>query len=328
MPFAGFITESQPGRIFTDQEMLDWLASSENNSDFTHAMGYLFVKGFRGDDAFSTTVLTSTCPREFRLKQEHDYFLRLEGSHYAINGTLFHSSVEMTPLPDGVKGFREKRFAKRIHVGKGKNAKTYLLPGKMDEVILDFKDGLALVRDYKTTKSIPKYGKPWEKHLEQLNIYRMILSDYPEPPIVLPDGVEFWHEGSEAQWIEADPVNVGYGEIAYRSMDSVARVMIGSGYKAQFEPVEDVYRWVQKTIPHYMDDTLPIVTYSKAIAPDGFNMAWRCVSYCPVAAECKVHFSENEQTFNPERAVNELVKAGYKIYAPNTSVAIGSEDDF
>ena len=188
MPLRGFTTDALPGRTLTPDELLALLASPDNPTDFTHAMAAAMVHGFRGDDALSATSLTSTCPREFKLKQEDDYTLALEAGFYAMDGTFFHSVMEQSTPPEGQEVIRERRFAKRMRLPDGRE---FFLPGRMDEIVLNYRNGLALVRDYKRTKSVPKYGRPWSNHIRQLNLYRMILSDFPEPPVCLPAGVKF-----------------------------------------------------------------------------------------------------------------------------------------
>jgi len=315
MTLLGYTTESQPTRVFSADELLQWLASPANTSDFTYAMGYLMVKGYRGDDAFSATSITGTCPREFRLKQDRPYTLSLEQGQFAIDGTFFHAMVEMTPEPEGFKGFREKRFAKRVVLGRGSNRKEFILPGRMDEVVLDYKNGQALIRDYKRTKSVPKYGSPWPTHKKQLNIYRWMLSDIDGKPIQLRDGIEFW-QATPDDWIEVDPIDVGYGEVVYRSMEAVKRVQIGADQRVNFDDIEDVSAWIKKTMPHYVDMDRPMVTMSNARSEDGFGFGWKC-NYCPVKTQCEIHFAENEQVFDQQRAISELVQAGFSVSAPN-----------
>jgi hypothetical protein len=286
MPLKGYTTTAQPNRIFQVDELLDWLASPENNSGFTHSMGWLMTQGHRGDNAFSVTSLTGTCPREYRLKQSEDYLLSLEKGMFALDGTFYHAMVEMTPKPEGYDVFRERRFGKIIQLRSGE---TITLAGRMDEVILNWKDGKALIRDYKRTKSVPYNDKPWPTHLKQLEIYRYLLSDYPEPPIVVASGGEFWEKS--VKWVESAPINVGYGEVAYRSMEDVKRVTVD---ESDFRSSEEIHNWLLDVIPYYIDQNIPMVKFLDAIDPKQWNYGWKCLNYCPVHDACKKHYNNYE----------------------------------
>lgn len=308
MPLQGFTTDALPGRVLTPDDLLALLASSDNPTDFTHAMAAAMVHGHRGDDALSATSLVSTCPREYKLKQAEPYTLSLEAGFYAMDGTFFHAMVEGAPPPEGQEVIREKRFAKRIRLPDGVD---FFLPGRMDEIVLNYRDGRALVRDYKRTKSVPKYGRPWSNHIRQLNLYRMILSDYPEPPVCLPDGVEFWEAGAE--WQPAESIDVGWGEVVYRDMDQSKRIGVGPGSRANFEPVEQVYEWAADRLALYLGER--ITDYVSAVteeAKGGYGFKWKC-PYCPVVDACRNLWLASELPFKAKEAIKRLEALGYEV---------------
>lgn len=287
----GWTTLAEPGKVFTDKEMLEYLSSRQNRSDFTASMFRLMLAGKRPEDSISATVVTSTCPREKFLSVNNDYTRCIEDGSFAIFGTMFHLALEQTPPEAGI--LREVRFAKRFTLPSGK---IVLVAGKMDEIDLDYDkiylgDGtsrrVAMILDYKTTKTIPRNMKkprfsPWEKHIEQLEVYRLILSDFGGPPLrQVENGSEFW----QSEWEEVEPIHVEYGQVMYKDLNSFQRAMIGPGHEVQFGSLEDTHREVIFRLEHLTADELT-VSREDARAETGWGFEWKCEKYCPVAHLC------------------------------------------
>lgn len=327
MPFKGYTTAAVPGRIFSPDEMLAYLASPQNATHFTYALGALALGGLRADTALSATVLTSTCPREWRLRQSHDYTLPLEDSFYSVYGTLFHAAVEQT-APYGPDHIRERRYAKRVTVG----GKKIVIPGRLDELYLNYTpDGKACVVDYKTTdKGVPKYDTPYRPHLMQLSIYRWMLSDFGGRPLVLPerDGDAFW-KAAEHDWVETAPVDVGLGMVVYRGVNKEERkgeakkVYVGPGYAADFMSLADTDQYVRERLGLLLGEKP--VRKQVATDPTGLDFGWKCEKYCAVSAACKQEWLKNELGDDAETAAATLRAAGWKVEQPRK---IDPRDDF
>ena len=113
-------------------------------------------------DAISVTKIIG-CQRLSYLVNNYDVYVSPAKLYWAFRGTLAHSIIEKYKIdPDCVV---EQRFKKQIG--------DYTISGKPDIIIP--KHGI--IRDYKTTNSVPMYNRVYAHHEEQLNIYRWIVSD-------------------------------------------------------------------------------------------------------------------------------------------------------
>lgn len=141
-----------------------------------------FLQEDRGD-MISPSAITG-CMRKVFLQRTNDYYDSLDQLYWAFRGQLAHGLAERYQEEGAVV---EKRFYRTL-------ANGITISGKPDAVY----PAWALLRDWKTSRAIPKYDKPYDNHNIQTNIYRYILAK--------PD--------------KEEPIRVDNIKITYMTMDS------------------------------------------------------------------------------------------------------------
>jgi hypothetical protein len=122
--------------------------------------GILAVQEERGT-MISPSALTG-CIRKSFLKNTNDYYDSLDQLYWSFRGQLAHSLLEKYQEEGAVV---EKRLTRTL-------ANGITISGKPDA----YYPKLNLLRDWKTSRAVPKYNKPYDNHNLQVNMYRYILA--------------------------------------------------------------------------------------------------------------------------------------------------------
>lgn len=296
MPLTGLTTLAEPGRVFTPQALLDYLASSDNQTQWTYAMGRLVLaRDEAATGKLNVASLASTCPREFWLRTYLDYTLELESLGWALVQTWLWAMVASVPTNLGAEenALRGVTYGKRVDLPDGSSV---VLPARLGELLPDYDGpGQAHLRDYQPAlRSLPRYDVPFSTHALQLNLRRWVLSPFPSEPLRLPNGVEFWEPAAERLWEPAEPVNVVSGEVVYLSGAEAKRTYLGRGSRTGWMGLPYLNERVAALLPAYRSAV--VTPYQTAIAsPEdgGYGFRWKC-EHCPVRAQCWQHYTQYE----------------------------------
>ena len=259
MPLVGFTSMHYPDRVFSYDELLALLASSENITNFTPAMVQKALQ-FKGQhpDALTATGLTGTCPREFRLRRSEPYTLELEQLGYAFQAvTLREMLAQADPIPGTLRNVQLK---KHLPIPPD----NVWLPAQIDEVVTDYRPDSALIRAYKHTQRLPDRRGPYPLHRRELAIYRLLLSNF-NGLAVTPDGTATF-EALEAK----------YGEVVYLAGDQVRR------YTFQIDEPHYTMNWLGTLLYTFQND---FVSYADAVDEQAWGFHWKC-GFCPVREQC------------------------------------------
>lgn len=107
-----------------------------------------------------TVTQLSGCLRESYLSSKYDYYADLEQLYFAFRGEIAHLIIERYQEEDAIV---EQRFYRKYNGIK--------ISGKPDVILADKK----LIRDYKTTKEVPRFSYPYRNHSQQLNLYAWLV---------------------------------------------------------------------------------------------------------------------------------------------------------
>lgn len=180
------------------------------------------------------------CVRNTFLCQTNDYYSPLDSLYWAFRGQIFHLLCEKFKQEGTTT---EKRFYRTV--GKLK------ISGKMDTIYPATK----LLRDWKTTKMVPRRDIPYGNHVEQCNIYRWILAK--------PDNTE--------------PVPIEKILVTYFDMNCTKTLEC---------PIMDLDEVEKKIL---INGSLLQHAFETGEVPDvveQYPTFWQCSKYCGVAKQC------------------------------------------
>lgn len=145
--------------------------------------GMLRPKNDRAGVVFSPSSIQS-CQRQYALKQDHEWYVDVEGAWMLYRGDLFHAGLKEEPAPPGTLGVvRELRMHSPIETSRG----VQVFSGQADETtLLSIEHVTHLVEpdehilhvkivDWKSKNDIPHsmLEADW-KHVYQINEYRWL----------------------------------------------------------------------------------------------------------------------------------------------------------
>jgi len=190
-------------------------------------------------EAITVTSLLD-CPRALFLSRLNDYYENYSHLFWSFRGQLGHILAEKFAKKGAIV---EKRYYRTIA--------GITISGKPDTIYP--KEGM--IRDFKTTNALPKYGKPWKNHPPQLNAYRYLLAK--------PDNDE--------------PIEINQLLVTYFTMKDTVTV------EAPLEDLDKVEATLlaKASILKYAFDNKQIPD-----VPEEYPTYWKCNGYCPMAKEC------------------------------------------
>lgn len=151
------------GDRYSLAEARDIVATRDPSLRYTPELFESMIATRQERDYISTTVLTGKCLRQKALEHEVDYTLDMDAMWAAFRGTMFHGQLEKH-IQEGA--FEEARF----FTNRFMDELGQPLSGSPDVVTLS-----GIEYDYKFTKEVPRWNKPWGDHVEQVNINRWLV---------------------------------------------------------------------------------------------------------------------------------------------------------
>lgn len=212
------------------------LSCAETNTDRCH-YSYPILNGIienlQDRDYISVTSLLG-CLRNTYLSMTYDYFASPDDLYHMFRGSISHLITEKYSHPDAIV---EETFTKE-HDG-------IEVSGTPDVIIPDQE----LIRDFKTTKSVPFFKYPYSNHTMQLNLYRWLV-----------------------------PYETNHLEVQYLDMGKVKR----SQAKIHPDRTQEILDTRLTTLKSALDMEQP----PPKPAPDSEDR-WQCNGYCNVADICE-----------------------------------------
>jgi len=233
MTISGFACPYGQGDVSFEQ-CLEHSRSDPPECGFTYAILGGIVNNLRGEMEEITVTQLLNCLRKPVLERRHDVYLDPRQLYYAFRGQMFHQIASTADLDGCVV---EQRF-KRVIAG-------VTLSGQPDLIVPQH----AKLYDFKTTRRVPKDGKPYAQHGLQVNIYRWLaLPDYP----------------------------VDHLEIVYLDMSNVVRVPV------EVMSIHKVLSWLAPRVKK-LRAALDGGHLPPHPGPDGL---WQCKGYCSFTDLC------------------------------------------
>ncbi len=169
MPQVGWLTSSRSKVLFDDA-----LAQALEDGEW-EGMPYEVLVGIRSQveqerpDGFSATQLLG-CPRKSFLEAEEDFYVEPMSNFPAFRGTVIHDILDRAAPVGAVT-------EERVH----RDHRGIIISGQPDTLRLSMRGRNRtkhLIRDWKSTKSLPRYDNAYTNHQQQINLYRWILGAY------------------------------------------------------------------------------------------------------------------------------------------------------
>lgn len=204
-------------------------------------------------DAVTVTSLLAN-PRHVKLERANAYFAEPAQNYATFRGNIVHSIMEQYGDAGSVIEERVDR------VFTGTTGET-TISGQPDTVQLRSTNGRTLLRDWKSTKELPRYDNAYSNHMAQVNLYRWILGLDPEQTDL---------------------------EVVYVSMDGIKIIPLKhGGTSARGRKITEQH-WSDERVAEFIEqrltlyNTQPILRYEDIPEDD----LWMC-NYSPVENLCR-----------------------------------------
>jgi hypothetical protein len=200
-------------------------------------------------DAVTVTSLLQN-PRHVKLERANAYFAEPEKNFATFRGNIVHSIMEQYGDPGSTIEERVER-----------DFKGTTISGQPDTVQIRLTNGRTLLRDWKSTKELPRYDNPYSNHMAQVNLYRWILGLDPESTDL---------------------------EVVYVSMEGIKINPLKHGGTSQRGRKITEQHWSDEKVEEFIDKRLtlfnvePILRYEDIPEED----LWLC-NYSPVENLCR-----------------------------------------
>ena len=250
MPQVGWY-DPDTKRRGTFEEILDEAAAHGDAMGFPYEvlLGMKEQVTKERPDAITVTSLLSN-PRHVKLERANEYFADPKQNYATFRGSIVHSILEKFGDADSVVEQRISRDFEGTPIS-----------GQPDTVRIRLTNGRTLVRDWKSTKELPRYDNAYTNHQQQINLYRWLLGIEPETCDL---------------------------EIVYVSMEGVKIVPLKHGGKTQRGRAIAEQHWSNEKVEEFIRQRLtlhqvsPILRYEDVPEDD----LWQC-AYSPVENLCR-----------------------------------------
>jgi CRISPR/Cas system-associated exonuclease Cas4 (RecB family) len=203
-------------------------------------------------DGISVTQLLG-CPRKVYLEKTNDFYQHPMDNWPATRGVLVHSLLEVS-AGSGAE----------VEVRHEKTYGGVTISGQPDSVRVLGSGKKRLLRDWKSTKELPKYDSAYSSHKMQVNIYRWLL-------------------GLDPRFTEI--------EVVYISMDGVKAIPLKRGGTTKYGRAIADEIMSDPQVEAFLDKRLFVLdAQNNAQKPIAYHNVdeedlWNC-AYCPVKAMC------------------------------------------
>lgn len=250
MPQVGWFDPSTQRRVLFD----DAIEEAQVHGD---AFGYPLevLTGMRAQlekvrpDVMTVTTLLSN-PRHVKLERANDYFATPDSNFATYRGSIIHQILEDNADAESDTEIRMSRTFNGVEIS-----------GQPDSVRIRRTNGRTLLRDWKSTKELPRYDNAYSNHQQQVNLYRWLL--------------------------ELDPTETDL-EIVYISMEGVKIVPLKHGGRSVRGRAITEQHWDDSKVEAFIQERLalhqvqPILRYEDIPEDD----MWMC-AYSPVENLCR-----------------------------------------
>jgi hypothetical protein len=148
----------------TPEQCVDHASTRRNECSYTAEMlSAMFAEVQDRGTRITTTALLAKCLRQEHLTRTEEYTVEPKDLWASFRGTMFHGRLEQYAAPGCIA---EPRFyAELPDLGE--------LTGSPD--LVDVQRGI--LYDYKNTGKPPRFGRPWDNHVQQNNINRWLVDN-------------------------------------------------------------------------------------------------------------------------------------------------------
>lgn len=162
---------AQIGWIFNETQRVlfdDAITEAETHGDYS-GWPYEVLVGMKEQltkprpDGITVTTLLSN-PRHAALEKQVEFFDTPDNNYATFRGSLIHEIMERYGGADSTIEQRVSREFQGITIS-----------GQPDTVQLRGIEGRTLLRDWKSTKDLPRYDSAYTNHQRQVNLYRWLL---------------------------------------------------------------------------------------------------------------------------------------------------------
>lgn len=244
-PVAGVFCDEN---VVSFENCIKCASTLENKCPFTLEVVQSIIDGRDQEDKLNLRASNILdCPRSVYLQATTTYNIKLEDYYYAFRGTLIHKLLETSKKVRGA--IVEKRFFKKCG--------DFTISGKPDFILPKKK----FLRDWKTTKELPRYNSAYSSHTNQFNVYR---------------------------WLLAPEIEIDNGEIVYLSMEGMKRIPIPKSKMISLEEIERGINHSASILTEaFKNNTPPPV-------PEDFPKYWKCDRFCDVSTACFNEFKKGK----------------------------------
>jgi hypothetical protein len=200
-------------------------------------------------DAITVTSLLAN-PRHVKLEKANAYFADPHNNYATFRGSIIHAILENAGDADSTIEERVTRDFKGTPIS-----------GQPDTVRIRHTNGRTLLRDWKSTKELPRYDNAYTNHQQQVNLYRWLLGLDPEKTDL---------------------------EVVYISMEGVKIAALKHGGKSVRGRAITQQHWDDEKVEAFIEKRLalhsvePILRYEDIPEED----MWMC-AYSPVENLCR-----------------------------------------
>lgn len=233
MSIRGFACPYGQGDVSFEQ-CLEHSRSDPPECRFTYPILAGIVANLRGEMEEVTVTQVLNCLRKPVLERRHEVYLDPRQLYYAFRGQMFHQIAAGVDLEECVV---EQRFRRPIA--------GIMLSGQPDLIV----PRLRKLYDFKTTRRIPRDGRPYAQHAIQVNIYR---------------------------WLALPHHQIDQLEIVYLDMSDVLRVPV------EVMPARQVVSWLWPRVKK-LRAALDGGRLPPRVGPEGL---WQCKGYCSFTDHC------------------------------------------
>lgn len=211
-------------------------------------------------DGISVTQLLG-CPRKVYLEANVDYAVPPQDNYAQFRGMVVHAVLE-----DAKGSATVEQRVEKVHRG-------VTISGQPDNLRVVGVAGRNLLRDWKSTKELPRFDNAYTHHQEQVNLYRWLLD------------------------LDPDTTDL---EIVYFSMEGVKIVPLKRGGTNRYGRAVPNQIWTDADVEAFLDKKLMILNaqrkHDTPVAYHNVNEEdlWAC-AYCPVRAQCYARAADEQK---------------------------------
>jgi len=228
-----------------------------------------------------SVTMISGCHRSTFIQRHYDYYVYPSQMYWMFRGTIAHKIMEESDLHEDA--VIEKRFVKEWEGTKVSGTPDIIIPSQK------------VLKDYKTTKSVPSYLNKdgvilaYDNHRVQLNLYR---------------------------WLA--PHDIEEMEVIYFSMEETKICPV------EIWP-EESKKKSQMTADRYLEENLvPLQMALDSETMPPYERNWACGEYCSVSAIC---YSQLKEEIIASRRVIPMRKKGGRKNAKSSATEKGRTAD-